>query len=158
MKVLRLLEEGRTLWFIDESWCPEVDYRRRKWRSRGDSNAVNGRLLSYRVSMIVAVSTDGGSYMSLQMGNTNQDVFMLFLAQLAQRLREEDPDFRSKVVLVVDGCAFHKGQAVRNFVRDNQLPYLLMGPYGYASSVCELYWAALKSTNLNMENEGIDKK
>ena len=37
-KMLSLLEEGKRIINIDETWLPHLDFRNKKWRRRGEPN------------------------------------------------------------------------------------------------------------------------
>ena len=58
-KMLSLLEAGKRIINIDETWLPHFDYRSKKWRQRGEQNTVSYKPLSHRVSMIAALDTEG---------------------------------------------------------------------------------------------------
>ena len=82
-KVFRLLEEGKRIINIDETWLPYLDFRNRKWRVHGDSNSITAKDLDPRINMIAALDTDGRVYMSLTQFNTDGDVMLMFLSRLA---------------------------------------------------------------------------
>ena len=63
--MLELLRQGKRIINIDESWLPHLDFRRKKWRQRGERNTASLKQLSHRVNMIAAIDTDGNLYMSL---------------------------------------------------------------------------------------------
>ena len=64
-KMLALLDEGKRIINIDETWLPHLDFRNKKWRQRGETNTVSTKSLSERVNMIAALDTDGRVYVSL---------------------------------------------------------------------------------------------
>ena len=41
------------------------DFRRRKWQARGTTNSIARKLMVPRISMIVALDTDGEVFLSL---------------------------------------------------------------------------------------------
>ena len=73
----------------------------------------------------------------------------MFLRHLAEKLNQEDPDWRATSVIIMDGAAYHCADATKSLICKLQLPVLMLGPYAYQASPCELYFAALKSVDLN---------
>lgn len=160
---------GKRIICIDETWVDSQDYRQRKWRPRGEPNSVEERNVRPRISLILAVDTAGAHYMSLAQSNVDGEIFMLFLRQLFDLLHAEDANFRDHVVLQLDGAAYHKSGAVRDFLRNARVKVLLMAPYAYETckcsnnnyvltAVCELWFSSLKSVNLNPKSRGMSKK
>ena len=64
-KLLTLLEEGKRVINVDETWLPYLDFRRMKWKAPGNTNSVASKDLSPKVNMIAALDTDGRLYLSL---------------------------------------------------------------------------------------------
>ena len=40
MKLLKVVDQGKVLLALDETWISMSDYRRMKWRVKGSSNSV----------------------------------------------------------------------------------------------------------------------
>ena len=55
--MLDLLGEGYTIVNIDESWLNELDFQRRKWHARTESNSMPKQSISPRLSIIAAIDT-----------------------------------------------------------------------------------------------------
>ena len=85
-KMLSLLDEGKRIINIDETWLPSLDFRNMKWRQKGETNTVSSKDLDPRVNMIAALDTDGKVYISLTQFNTDSDVMLMFLSRLANQL------------------------------------------------------------------------
>ena len=64
-KMIELLDEGKRIINIDETWLPHLDFRSKKWCQRGEKNTVATKTLSHKVNMIAAIDTDGNLYLSL---------------------------------------------------------------------------------------------
>ena len=64
--------------------------------------------MGYKVNMIAAISTEGEIYVSFLQCNTDTDVYMMFMSRLASVLTQEEPDWRSNTVFVMDGASYHK--------------------------------------------------
>ena len=98
-KMLELLERGTRIVNVDESWVNELDFARRKWHRRGESNSLPRGTVSPRLSVLAAIDTDGRVFMALSTSNTTSEVVCLFVSQLVELLEEEVPGFRENTVL-----------------------------------------------------------
>ena len=99
MKLLELLEQGFRVINIDESWLNEVDFQRRKWHDRTESNSLPKKTVFPRLSLLAAIDNRGSLYMAITTVNTTSEVVCLFVKQLVNALELEDPSFREKTVL-----------------------------------------------------------
>jgi chlorite dismutase len=107
-KMLALLEQGKRIINIDETWLPHLDFRNMKWRVPGEHNTVSTKVLSHRVNMIAAIDTDGRLYLSLTQFNTDGDVMLMFMSRLANVLSEENKDWRDDTYWLLDNAAYHR--------------------------------------------------
>ena len=64
-KMFELLEQGKRIINIDETWLPHLDFRNKKWRRRGEPNTMSTKSLSHKVNMIAGIDTNGCLYLSL---------------------------------------------------------------------------------------------
>jgi hypothetical protein len=65
MKLLELLESGKRLLNIDESWMTSTNFKRSKWREHGTTNSMPEKFMTHRVAIIAAIDTEGDVYASL---------------------------------------------------------------------------------------------
>ena len=112
-KMFSLLQQGKRILNIDETWLPHLDFRNKKWRQRGEVNTVSTKALSPKVNMIAAIDTDGRLYLSLTQFNTDGDVMLMFLSRLANVLSSEDKDWRDNTYLLLDNAAYHRSKEVK---------------------------------------------
>ena len=84
--MLELLEQGFTIMNIDESWINELDFARRKWHDRNESNSLPRKSVSPRLSVLAAIDTEGRVFMAMTTGNTTSEVVCLFVSQLVELL------------------------------------------------------------------------
>ena len=56
---------GKRIINVDETWVGMQDFRRRKWKPHGSTNSVSMTSLRPRITMILALDTDGELYLSL---------------------------------------------------------------------------------------------
>ena len=92
---------------LDETWLGMSDFRRRKWQARGSSNSVAAFTMVPRVTMLLAVDNQKRVYVSLAQANSNKRMFGMFIRNLVLKLDNEDPDWRMKSVVILDGASYH---------------------------------------------------
>lgn len=104
--MLAQLAAGVRIINVDQSWMSETNFTRCKWRMRGQRNTSADKKVSPRIAMQVAVCTDGRLYCSLTQVNTTSKVFCAFVSRLAAKLTEEDRDWRTNSILLLDGARY----------------------------------------------------
>ena len=97
--MLELLEQGFKIINVDESWINELDFQRRKWHERTESNSLPNKTVFPRLSLLAAIDTEGRVFMALTTVNTTSEVVCLFVRKLVDALEQEDPSFRENTVL-----------------------------------------------------------
>ena len=65
IELVNLLNQGKRIINIDESWLNQTDFRRMKWRERGTTNSVAKVQMAPRISIIIGIETTGALYLSL---------------------------------------------------------------------------------------------
>jgi hypothetical protein len=76
---------------VDETWLGMTDFRRMKWRERGDSNSVPKKQVVPRISIIVGLDTQCSVFITLVQSNSNSKIMEIYLHQLVKTLDEERP-------------------------------------------------------------------
>ena len=84
--MLQLLEQGFRIINVDESWVNELDFARRKWHNRTESNSLPRNNVCPRLSLLTAIDTEGQVFMALTTSNTTSEVICLFVSQLVELL------------------------------------------------------------------------
>ena len=87
--------------------------------------------------------------MALTTVNTTSEVICLFLKRLVYRLNLEDSNFRNKTIFQLDGATYHTSYETRNFLTNSGVQTIISGPYGYNIAPIEMFFAALKATDMN---------
>ena len=87
--------------------------------------------------------------MALTTVNTTSEVICLFLKRLVYRLNLEDSNFRDKTIFQLDGAKYHGSYETRNFLTNLGVKTIISGPYGYDIAPIEMFFAALKTTDMN---------
>ena len=91
LQMLTLLEQGKRVINLDETWLSEVSFVRKTWAARGGRGNAALNALSPRLSVIAAIDTDGRVWFSLSHSNTDSHTTALFLQHLVDRLNVETP-------------------------------------------------------------------
>ena len=63
--MLSILQSGKRVINVDETWLPCSDFRNKKWQIKGLKNSVPEKVISYRVNMIAALDNEGKVYVSI---------------------------------------------------------------------------------------------
>ena len=82
LKMLELLDQGKRVINVDETWISETGYHRFAWAKPQISGSVPLNTVTPSLSMIAALDTDGNVYYALSHATTDQGTFMLFLRHL----------------------------------------------------------------------------
>ena len=110
------------------------------------------------MSLIVAIDNYGSIYYSMTQVATDQDVFMLFLQHLTDKLTAESPNWPASTYFLMDGALYHKAQDTRTKMQALAMKVVIAGPYGWLGSPVELVFAYLKQVDLNEHNLKAGKK
>ena len=157
-RLLALLKKGTRFLNVDETWINAGDMRHRKWRLRGQTNSVNDKQITPRISVIAAIDTEGEVYLSLSIVNTDEDSFRLFVSKLAAKLNVARPGWKKDTVILIDNAPYHSGQLTRAYFAALGIRTMYSAPYSYSGAPVERYFAALKSTNLNPTMQATGKR
>lgn len=104
MFLLKELAMGTRVINLDETWLSGTMYRRQHWRKRGTKSSIPNGAMNPRISVLLAIDTDGRYYVTMSHLNTDADSFTMFLSKLAGKLASEDRDWRSKSLIMYDGA------------------------------------------------------
>ena len=80
------------------------------WAYKSQSNNLAGRKLNPRISMIVALDSQGEVFLSLSQSNTNSMTMGLFFKELASALDKMRPKWRNNHIVVIDNAPYHSSQ------------------------------------------------
>ena len=82
----------------------------------------------------------------------------IYLEHLVSTLDEENQNWRKDTVLFWDNASYHTSNSTREVLKRLEVPIMFLGPYGYLQAPCELFFAGLKSKNLNPSSLPLGKK
>ena len=105
IELVNLLNSGKRVINIDESWLGMTDFRRQKWRPPGQNNSVSQLQVSPRISIIMGVDTRGAVYLSLLQCNNTSSTMDLFFKSLVKKLDSERDDWRKNTVIMMDNVS-----------------------------------------------------
>jgi hypothetical protein len=86
LKILPMFETGRRIINVDESWLNHTRHLRRTWVPSDAPSTFREKQVTPRVSLILALDTDGRLWFSLTQVNTDTDVMTMFLRYLVRQL------------------------------------------------------------------------
>ena len=91
LKMLPLLESGRRIINVDESWLNSTRFIRKLWVPTDAAATYTDKQVQPRISLIAALDTEGRIYCALTQANTDADVMTTFLRYLVRQLDRETP-------------------------------------------------------------------
>ena len=68
----------------------------------------------------------------------------IFLRKLVLKLDQEDAEWRSNTVILLDNAPYHKSDSTINLMQGLKIPVLFTGPHSYDAAPIELLFAAFK--------------
>ena len=80
--MIPLLESGRRIINVDESWLNSTRFIRRSWIPTDAPGTYTDKQVQPRISLIVALDTDGRIWFALTHATTDSEVTILFLRHL----------------------------------------------------------------------------
>lgn len=158
LRLLPLLEKKARVINVDESWLNQTRFLRRTWVPSDAPSTFREKQVSPRISLILALDTEGRIWWSLTQANTDADVMTMFLRHLERRLDQETPGWQETSYILLDNAAWHSSEEMKLRLAKMSLPIIYSGPYSYATAPCEAVFAALKFGDLNPDRLPTGKK
>ena len=146
---MNLLNQGKRIINIDESWLGMTDFRRRKWVLKDQSRSKVQLQVVPRISIIVGLDSTGAVYLSLLQSNNTSNTMELFFKSLVKKLDAEDGNWRKKSVILLDNAPYHASKAFYDMAAGLKLPIIFSGPHSYDAAPCELWFAHFKRADIN---------
>ncbi len=104
LEMLRLLQAGKRVINVDESWLSETEYSRRMWCPSTAPATITERGVNPRLALLAALDTDGRAWFALTHATTDSDVMALFLGHLCRQLEMECPGYLESSVVLLDNA------------------------------------------------------
>lgn len=102
--------------------------------------------------MIAAVDNHGCVYTALTQVNTDQDVFMMFVEHLAEKLTQECKKWQSSTYFLLDGAGYHRAAETLARMRALGMNTIIAAPYAFLGAPVEMVFGYLKQEDLNPDN------
>ena len=84
-----------------------------------------------RISLQLAICTEGKLYCSLAQTNTDSKSFCLFISKLSAKLSQEDPNWRSNTRLLIDGARYQTSTESIGHMKALGFQVIISAPYSY---------------------------
>ena len=98
---------------VDESWLNQTRFVRRLWVPTDAAGSINDKQVQPRISLIVALDTEGKMWCALTQANTDADVMTLFLRYLERQLDLETPGWQENSKILLDNAAWHTNPVMK---------------------------------------------
>jgi hypothetical protein len=139
----------KTIINIDETWLGMTDFRNMSWALPGRSNSVKKKNVIPRISMVVALDSEGGVKITLLQANSNSSVMELFFSNFIRMMDDRNRYWRKHHIILMDNAPYHTSNSMMEFYQVHDLPIMFTGPHSYSASPVELYFAAFKKEDIN---------
>ena len=134
---------------IDESWLPQTFFKYHRWTKKAERSSIPCKEISPRISLIMALSSDGDIYSSITQVNTDSKIMSLYIKELCKILDNKDRNWRKTHLFLVDGASYHQANSTFNVLRNLHIPIMLLSPFSYDAAPIEKIFNALKSSDIN---------
>ena len=115
LRMLPLLEKskGRRIINVDESWLNQTRFVRRIWVPTDAAGSIADKQVQPRISLLVALDTEGKMWCALTQANTDADVMTTFLRYLVRQLDQETPGWQENTTVLLDNAAWHTNAVIK---------------------------------------------
>ena len=158
LRMLPLLESGRRIINIDESWLNQTRFIRRLWVPSDAASTFTDKQVSPRISLLAALDTDGRIWCALTQANTDYNVMTMFIRYLVRQLDLETPGWQENSTILLDNASWHSKPEMKERLAKMELPIIFSGPYSYSAAPIEMVFSALKLGDLNPQRLPTGKK
>ena len=152
------MESRRRIINVDESWLNQTRFNRKLWVPADAPGSYTDKQVQPRISVLVALDTEGRMWCALTQANTDADVMTTFLRYLTRQLDHESPGWQQNSTILLDNAAWHQHARIKKRLAKMELPIMYSGPYSYSAAPVELVFAALKLGDLNPNGQPTGKK
>ena len=79
LKMLPLLESGKRIINVDESWLNQTKFLRKIWAPTDAPATFSFKQVAPRISLILSLDTEGRMWFALTQANTDTDIMTIYL-------------------------------------------------------------------------------
>jgi len=156
--MLPMLEGKKRIINVDESWLNSTRFLRRLWAPANSATTFSDKQVAPRISLILAMDTEGRMWFALTHANTDSDIMTTFLRYLSRQLDIETPGWQEEATILLDNAKWHSNAKMKERLARMQLPIIYSAPYSYTTAPVESAFAALKFGELNPDRHPTGKK
>lgn len=113
LTMLPELSVGRRIINVDESWLNSTRFLRRLWVPTNAPATFSDKQVSPRISLILALDTEGRIWFALTQANTDTDIMTTFLRHLVRQLDREDPGWEVDSLILLDNAKWHSNDVMK---------------------------------------------
>ena len=115
LKMLPMLEKSNShrIINVDESWLNQTRFVRRLWVPTDAAGSICDKQVQPRISLIIALDTEGKMWCALTQANTDADVMKLFLRYMERQLDLETPGWQENSTILLDNAAWHTNPLIK---------------------------------------------
>jgi hypothetical protein len=134
---------------IDESIITQTDYRKYSWMLPKTNTLQLKSDRMGQVSLIMGVASDGRLFFTANRGSNNGSTVFLFLKKLAAQLDLENPEWRDTTILLLDNAPYHRGNKLKDKLKEVNIPLAYLGPYQFKMAPIEICFGFIKKFDVN---------
>ena len=129
---------------VDETWLSETSFVSKVWAARDSKGNAKLNSVAPRVSLIVAMDTEGQVWFTSSHANTDSNTFTLFLYHLKHELERECPNFLEDTYFLLDNASYHSSEETQATIKTLGFKVVYTGPYSYSACPIEMLFRNLK--------------
>ena len=108
------------------------------------SNSKPNKAVAPRISVMIAIDTDGDIFYALTQVNTDSTMKKLLLSSLCKQLDEDRPDWRETTVMIMDNAKYNRSAECIEHIKYLKIPMVFTGAYSYDISPVERFFSYVK--------------
>lgn len=128
-KLIQEILKGTRIINYDESTIDHLNFTRRLWSTKGKTVTLNSLPVKPKLSLIAAVDSNGSKWFSLLQRNSDRISTQVMLKNLFKSLDDDDPQWRSNSIIVLDGASYHLVKEVKALFRLCGVRYIITSPH-----------------------------
>ena len=146
----KLIESKVNIIQIDEFSVNSSVTPSRAWIPKGKTGFVWVGEVMKNFNIIIAIWRDRVVFYKISYSNTNSEVFISFLKELMERLREERESNKINYILSLDNASYHKSNIVKSFMTNGNIKAFTNVPYTPEFAAVEI-WINWIKNNIRKE-------
>ena len=146
----KLIENKIKIIQIDEFSVNSSVTPSRAWVPKGKSGFVWVGETPKNFNIIIAICEDNVVFYKISHSNTNSEVFISFIRELKEKLREDSESNETNYILSLDNASYHKSNLAKSFLIRENIKAFTNVPYTPEFTAVEL-WINWIKNNIRKE-------